>query len=111
MIGNPRSDYADFPFVFLNSVEGRTFGIFLNRQFIYSIPDDLIDAARIDGCGEFMIYRKVILPLIKPVVATLAIFTFLQQWNNFVWPFDISSGLCQVGASWSSLSGKKNWKQ
>jgi len=65
------------------------FGIFLNRQYIYSIPDDLIDAARIDGCSEFTIYRKVILPLIKPVVATLAIFTFLQQWNNFVWPLVI----------------------
>jgi len=65
------------------------FGIFLNRQFIYSIPDDLIDAARIDGCSEFTIYRKVIFPLIMPVVATLAIFTFLQQWNNFVWPLVI----------------------
>lgn len=65
------------------------FGIFLNRQFIYSIPDDLIDAARIDGCGEFTIYRLIILPLIKPVLATLAIFSFLQQWNNFVWPLVI----------------------
>lgn len=65
------------------------FGIFLNRQFIYSIPNDLIEAAKIDGCSEFMIYRKVILPLIKPVMATLAIFTFLQQWNNFVWPLVI----------------------
>src|SRR3989338_513947 len=62
------------------------FGIFLCRQFIMSIPDDLIDAAKIDGCGEFTIYRLVILPLIKPVLATLAIFTFLQQWNNFIWP-------------------------
>lgn len=66
------------------------FGIFLNRQFIYSIPNDLIDAARIDGCGEFRIYLHVILPLIKPVLATLAIFTFLQQWNNFVWPLVIT---------------------
>jgi len=41
---------------------------------------------RIDGCGEFKIYRLVILPLIKPVLATLAIFTFLQQWNSFIWP-------------------------
>lgn len=65
------------------------FGIFLNRQFIYSIPNDLIDAARIDGCSEFTIYRKVILPLIKPALATLAIFTFIQQWNNFVWPLVI----------------------
>jgi len=62
------------------------FGVFLCKQFIMSIPDDLIDAAKIDGCGEFTIYRLVILPLIKPVLATLAIFTFLQQWNQFIWP-------------------------
>ncbi|HPS20527.1 MAG TPA: carbohydrate ABC transporter permease [Candidatus Omnitrophota bacterium] len=65
------------------------FGVFLNRQYIYSISDDLIDAARMDGCSEFRIYWHVILPLIKPVLATLAIFTFLQQWNNFVWPLVI----------------------
>jgi len=62
------------------------FGVFLCRQFIMSIPDDLVDAAKIDGCSEFTIYRLVILPLIKPVLATLAILTFLQQWNNFIWP-------------------------
>jgi len=62
------------------------FGIFLCRQFIISIPGDLIDAAKIDGCGEFAIYRLVILPLVKPILATLAIFTFLQQWNSFIWP-------------------------
>lgn len=62
------------------------FGVFLCRQFIMSIPSDLIDAARIDGASEFSIYRLVILPLIKPVLATLAIFTFLSQWNSFVWP-------------------------
>ena len=62
------------------------FGVFLCRQFIMSIPNDLIDTAKIDGCSEFTIYRLVILPLIKPVLATLAIVTFLQQWNNFIWP-------------------------
>jgi multiple sugar transport system permease protein len=62
------------------------FGVFLCRQYIMSIPSDLIDAAKIDGCSEFTIYRLVILPLIKPVLATLAIFTFLSQWNSFVWP-------------------------
>ncbi len=67
------------------------FGIFLNRQFIYSIPDDLIDAAKIDGCSEFRIYISVILPLIKPVLATLAIFTFIQQWGNLVWPLVITT--------------------
>lgn len=62
------------------------FGIFLCRQFISTIPNDLIDAAKIDGCNEFGIYKNVIFPLIKPALATLAIFTFLAQWNSFVWP-------------------------
>ena len=62
------------------------FGIFLCRQYILSIPDSLIEAARIDGSSEFGIYRNVILPLIRPALATLAIFTFLAQWNDFVWP-------------------------
>jgi len=62
------------------------FGVFLCRQYTLSIPNDLLDAAKIDGCSEFTIYRVVILPLIKPALATLAIFTFLSQWNSFVWP-------------------------
>lgn len=62
------------------------FGIFLCRQYILSIPDTLLEAARIDGCSEFSIYRRIILPLITPALATLAIFTFLAQWNDFVWP-------------------------
>ena len=62
------------------------FGIFLCRQYIMSIPNDLIEAARIDGCSEFGIYRRVIVPLLTPALATLAIFTFLGQWNDFVWP-------------------------
>lgn len=84
------------------------FGIFLNRQFIYSIPNDLIEAAKIDGCSEFMIYRKVILPLIKPVMATLAIFTFLQQWNNFVWPLVIihDSDLRTIPLALAVLTGQ-----
>jgi len=62
------------------------FGVFLCRQYIMSIPNDLLDTAKIDGCSEFGIYRLIILPLIKPALATLAIFTFLSQWNSFVWP-------------------------
>jgi multiple sugar transport system permease protein len=62
------------------------FGVFLCRQYIMSIPNDLLDAAKIDGCSEFTIYRIIIFPLIKPALATLAIFTFLSQWNSFVWP-------------------------
>ena len=65
------------------------FGVFLCRQYIMSVPNDLIDAAKIDGCSEFTIYRLVIFPLIKPVLATLAILTFLWQWGDFLWPLVI----------------------
>ena len=62
------------------------FGIFLIRQFMLSIPDDLIQAARIDGASEFRIYWSIILPLARPVLATLAIFAFMSSWNDFMWP-------------------------
>lgn len=62
------------------------FGIFLMRQFLLTIPDDLLDAARIDGAGEFGVFRKVVLPLVLPGMATLAIFTFMGAWNDFLWP-------------------------
>lgn len=62
------------------------FGIFLCRQYTLSIPDGLIEAARIDGYNEWGIYWRIILPLLTPALATLAIFTFLSQWNSFVWP-------------------------
>ena len=63
------------------------FGIFLMRQFMQSIPNDLIDAARIDGAGEFGIFFRVVLPLSGAALAALAIFTFINQWDNFLWPF------------------------
>jgi ABC-type glycerol-3-phosphate transport system permease component len=62
------------------------FGIFLMRQQISNIPDELIDAARIDGASEFMIYRRIILPLSGASLAALAIFIFTYQWDNFLWP-------------------------
>jgi multiple sugar transport system permease protein len=67
------------------------FGIFLVRQYALSIPDTLLDAARIDGAGEFQIYRKIVLPLLKPILVTLAAFTFLSAWNDFMWPLIILS--------------------
>lgn len=62
------------------------FGIFMLRQFMLSIPEDLLDAARIDGCTEFRIYRQIVLPLCKPALATLAVFTFMGAWNDFILP-------------------------
>jgi multiple sugar transport system permease protein len=62
------------------------FGIFLIRQFALSIPDSLLEAARIDGASELRIYWSVALPLMKPILVTLAIFTFMGVWNDFMWP-------------------------
>jgi len=65
------------------------FGVFLLRQFFLSIPKDLEDAARIDGCGRLRILFTIILPLARPALATLIIFKFLMIWNNFLWPLII----------------------
>jgi multiple sugar transport system permease protein len=62
------------------------FGIFLVRQYARGIPDELIEAARMDGAGEFRIFFSVVLPLLTPVLATLAVFAFLGSWNDFMWP-------------------------
>jgi multiple sugar transport system permease protein len=62
------------------------FGIFLMRQYALSIPDSLLDAARIDGAGEWRIYWSLVLPSCTPILVTLAIFTFMGTWNDFLWP-------------------------
>jgi len=62
------------------------FGIFLVRQYARSIPDELLEAARIDGASELRIFFQVVLPMLKPVLVTLAIFTFMAAWNDFMWP-------------------------
>ena len=62
------------------------FGIFLIRQYAMSIPDALLDAARIDGAGEWRIYRSVVFPLLRPILVTLGVFTFMATWNDFMWP-------------------------
>ncbi|HHT90060.1 MAG: carbohydrate ABC transporter permease [Bacillota bacterium] len=67
------------------------FGVFLMKQFISTLPTDLIEAATIDGCGEWLTFMKVILPLAKPGLAVLGIFTFMGQWNQFLWPLIITN--------------------
>ena len=63
------------------------FGIFLMRQFVAaSIPKDLVEAARMDGCGEWSIYWRIVLPLLKPALGTLGLITFIASWNNFIGP-------------------------
>lgn len=65
------------------------FGIFLMRQFMHSIPNELIDAARIDGASEFGIFFRIILPLSTAALGALGIFTFIAQWDDFLWPLVI----------------------
>jgi len=65
---------------------GNAFGTFLLRQFFMTIPRQLDEAARIDGCGYFGIYSRILMPLMKPALASLFIFTFMGVWNDFLWP-------------------------
>jgi multiple sugar transport system permease protein len=82
------------------------FGIFLVRQYALSFPDELIEAARLDGAGEFRIFRSIVLPVLKPILVTLAIFTFLGSWNDFLWPLIMlnDSDLYTLPVALASLS-------
>ncbi len=62
------------------------FGIFLVRQYCLSIPDEMLEAARVDGAGEGQILRRIVLPILTPIIVTLALFVFLSSWNDFMWP-------------------------
>jgi len=98
------------------SLFGSAFFIFLLRQFMMTIPRDLEDAAKIDGCGFWGIYRRVMLPLIKPALAVVAIFQFMGSWNDFMGPliylgneglYPLSMGLFQFrqeyGGEWGMM--------
>lgn len=73
-----------YPALFLVILDA--FGVFLMRQFMEGIPDELLEAARIDGCGELGIFGRVVLPLSRPVIVSLVVFTFITSWNDFIWP-------------------------
>jgi multiple sugar transport system permease protein len=75
----------------LAGASGVAFGGFLMRQYISGLPDELLDAARVDGAGEYRIFFNIILPLCGPALAALAILTFLAAWNNFLWPLVVAS--------------------
>ncbi|MGH8232680.1 MAG: carbohydrate ABC transporter permease [Rhodanobacteraceae bacterium] len=68
------------------------FGIFLVRQYARGIPGELLEAARVDGAGELCVFVQIVLPLLKPILVTLAVFTFLTAWNDFMWPLIALTG-------------------
>lgn len=76
-----------YPALFLPVIGA--FGVFLIRQFVFNIPDELLEAADIDGCGEAKKFLIILLPLLRPVLISLTIFTFISCWNDFLWPLVI----------------------
>jgi multiple sugar transport system permease protein len=84
------------------------FGIFLIRQFMLSIPQELLEAARLDGASELRIYWSIVLPLARPILATLATFMFMSTWNDFMWPLIILSNQTHytLPVAIASLSGE-----
>jgi multiple sugar transport system permease protein len=87
-----------FRFHWLNTYQGlivpratSAFGIFLLRQFFITVPRELDEAARADGASEWYIYSRIMLPLAKPALATLAVFYFMNNWNDFLWPLVVTS--------------------
>ncbi len=84
------------------------FGVFLMKQFFETVPDALIDAARIDGLGEFRIFWEVALPLVMPALSALAIFTFLGSWTAFLWPLIVTNSASNytVPVGLASFSGE-----
>ena len=83
------------------------FGVFLMKQFMQSLPDELIEAAKIDGCGEVRTFCSIIVPLIKSVIISLTIFTFISVWNDFIWPLVVvsSDSRTTLTLGLSTLSG------
>lgn len=84
------------------------YGIFLIRQFMITIPNDLIESARIDGCSDFRIFWYIMLPLCKPILATLAVFTFIGAWNDFIWPLIVmmKESMYTLPVALANLSGE-----
>ncbi|MFC0097845.1 carbohydrate ABC transporter permease [Micromonospora marina] len=89
------------------------FAIFLFRQFYLSLPRELEEAARIDGMGEFGIFARVMTPLVKPAIATVALVTFEGSWNNFLWPLLVTTRddlrVIQVGLAAFQLAERTEW--
>jgi ABC-type glycerol-3-phosphate transport system permease component len=91
----------------------QVFGIFLMRQFLASIPDDILESARVDGASEYSILARIVFPIALPGMATLAIFTFLGAWNDFLWPLLVTNSdavrTLPVGLALLARRNTVNW--
>ena len=91
----------------------QVFGIFLMRQFLQSIPDEILESARMDGASEWRILRSIVFPVARPGMATLAIFTFLGAWNDFLWPLIVTNSdemrTMPVGLALLARKNASNW--
>jgi len=94
-----------------------TFGIFMMRQFMHTVPNELLDAARIDGASEPRIFAQVVIPLVRPALATLGIFQFMGSWNAYFWPlivltkekmFTVPVGLAAFSAGYEPNFSSRN---
>jgi len=83
--------YDTYWALLIPGITGGVWAMFLMRQFMHSIPTELMESARIDGAGEFTIFLRIIGPLALPGMAVLSIFSFISNWNNFVWPLVVTS--------------------
>jgi len=89
------------------------FGTFLLRQFFLQLPGELFEAAKIDGCGHLRIFARLVLPLARPALGTLAVYSFLTHWNMYLWPLLTTSGekmrTVQIGISMLQFAEMTNW--
>ena len=91
IFGNGGSGWLDSYWGLIAPQGASAFGIFLLRQYMKTIPNELLDAARVDGAAEFRIYWQIVMPLCRPALAAMAIFTFTYHWDDFYWPLIIVS--------------------
>ena len=105
-----RLGLVDSPWAVILPTAAQAVSIFMARQFLAGVPDELIEAARVDGAGELRIFLRVVLPLSGPLIAVLTILTFVWRWNDFVWPlvalqspenYTISVGLAALNGTFS----------
>jgi alpha-1,4-digalacturonate transport system permease protein len=106
---------ANSPWGVIIPASAEAFGIFFVRQFMISFPDELLEAARLDGAGELLIFRRIVLPLSKPAIAVLVIMSFSWSWNGFIWPLVVLSSqqnyTVQLGLNYMKGFYYTEWSQ